>query len=196
MYRFVLFVLVALAFVSPKLAAAYSIAPGDTLRVDVLEDPTLGRSVLVLPDGSINFPGVGSLKVGGRSPAAVENALADTLAREFAARPSVYVSVAGLAPTTNGKSTTKNTQIYVMGEIGKPGAIEAEDGATLLQAIAQAGGFTRFAATKRVQLHRVDPKTGTEQIYIYDYRNNSGISGATRLAKGDVIVVPERGLFE
>ncbi|RWR29829.1 polysaccharide export protein [Sinirhodobacter populi] len=184
----------ALLFVIPQLAAAYSIGPGDTLHVDVLEDPNLSRQVLVLPDGTINFPGAGTIKVGGATPAAAQNTIADRLAPEFASRPSVYVSVAGLAPES--EQTEKPKNIYIMGEIAKPGLVEAEKGVTLLQAIAQAGGFTRFAATKRVELHRVDPNTGRERIYIYNYRNGQGLSGATPLAKGDVIVVPERRLFE
>ncbi len=186
----------AALFVAPQLAAAYVISPGDTLQVDVLEDPNLSRTVLVLPDGTVNFPGAGSVRVGGVSPATVQDAIATKLSSEFSTKPSVYVSVAGLSPETQKDLTEKPKNIYIMGEISKPGLVEAEQGITLLQAIAQAGGFTRFAATKRVELHRVDAKTGREQIYIYDYRNNKGISGATRLVTGDVIVIFERRLFE
>lgn len=183
----------SILFAMPQLAAAYVIGPGDTLQVDVLEDPGLNRSVLVLPDGTVNFPGAGSIRVGGVSPIAAQDAIADRLTSQFASKPSVYVSVAGLSPES-GQLPTKD--IYIMGEINKPGIVEAGQGITLLQAIAQAGGFSRFAATKRVELHRVDPNTGRERIYVYDYRNGKGISGATPLAQGDVIVIPERRLFE
>lgn len=181
--------------VMPQLAAAYSIVPGDTLRVDVLEDPNLSRAVLVLPDGTINFPGAGAIKVSGSTPSAAQETIANRISGEFANKPSVYVSVAGLAPEGVEKAV-KPKNVYIMGEILKPGLVEADRGATLLQAIAQSGGFTRFAATKRVELHRMDPDTHTEQVYIFDYRNRKGISGATPLASGDVIVVPERRLFE
>lgn len=195
MSRIISILAAVMLLVMPQLAAAYSIAPGDTLRIDVLEDQNLSRAVLVLPDGTINFPGAGTIRVGGSSPAAAQTLIADKLAPEFASRPSVYVSVSGLAPETEEKAV-KPKQIYIMGEIAKPGIVEADKGVTLLQAIAQAGGFTRFAATKRVELHRMDPNSNTEQVYIFDYRNRKGISGATPLAKGDVIVVPERRLFE
>ena len=185
----------AALLVAPQIAVAYTIVPGDTLNVDVLEDQTLSRPVLVLPDGTVNFPGAGTVRVGGSTPAAAEKLIAGKLASQFANTPSVYVSVAGLAPPV-AETAAKAKQIYIMGEIGKPGILEAEEGITLLQAIAQAGGFTRFAATKRVQLHRMDPKTHVERVYTFDYRKGTGISGATPLVKGDVIVVPERGLFE
>jgi len=178
----------------PQLAAAYSIAPGDTLSIEVLEDETLTRQVLVLPDGSISFPGAGTLKVAGMTPATARSLLTDKLAAQFANTPSVYVSVVGLAQA--GEALVKPNLIYVMGEIGRPGALETEKGINLLQAIAQAGGFTRFAAVKRVELHRMDPTTQTEQVYIFDAKKGTGISGATLLTQGDVIVVPERRLFE
>lgn len=180
----------------PQAAAAYSIAPGDTLRIEVLEDESLARQVLVLPDGSITFPDAGNLRVSGMTPAAAAALLTERLKSQFATPPSVYVSVLSLASTLPGDQAIDPNVIYVMGEIGKPGVIDAAKGITLLQAIAQAGGFTKFAATKRVELHRMDPQTQTEQIYIFDAKNRKGISGATPLAEGDVIVVPERRLFE
>ena len=193
--RFLIGFLALLVTALPGFAQNYTLQPGDVVTVEVLEDNTLNRSAMVLPDGTINFPGAGAIKVGGSSPAAAQEAIANKLASQFANRPSVYVSVAGLAPAGLEKAE-KPKNVYIMGEIAKPGLVAAERGATLLQAIAQAGGFTRFAATKRVELHRMDPETHTEQVYIFDYRNRKGISGATPLASGDVIVVPERRLFE
>lgn len=194
MTRIISIIGAALLFWVPQLALAYNITPGDTLRIDVLEDPNLGRTVLVLPDGTVNFPGAGTIRVGGSTPAAAQDLIANRLSGEFANTPSVYVSVANLSQPV--EQTAPVQQIYIMGEINKPGIVPSEKGLTLLQAIAQSGGFTRFAATKRIELHRIDPTTQTEQVYIFNYRNRSGISGATPLAEGDVIVVPERRLFE
>ncbi|OCX66399.1 hypothetical protein BFP70_05080 [Thioclava sp. SK-1] len=174
--------------------AAYAIQPGDMLQVEVVEDNSLNRTVLVLPDGSLTFPGAGTIRVAGNSVEAVRQALINRLANEFANPPSVYVSVVQLAEP--GEELDDLGKIYVMGEINRPGLLEVDEGITLLQAIAQAGGFTRFAATKRVELHRMDPSSQTEQIYLFDYKNRTGLSGATLLTDGDVITVPERRLFE
>lgn len=179
----------------PQLAAAYTIVPGDTLQIDVLEDSTLDRAVLVLPDGTVNFPGAGTIRVAGGTPAAAQATIAAKLAPQFANTPSVYVSVANLSLDSQ-KLLSNPRKVYVMGEISEPGLVEANKSITLLQAIAQAGGFTRFAATKRIELHRMDSKNGREQVFIFDYKRRGGISGATPLVDGDVIVVPERGLFE
>jgi len=185
------------------LAAAqgsYRIQPGDTLQVEVLEDPNLNRNVLVLPDGSISFPLVGTVQAGGRSIDAVAQTLAAELAGNFAVEPSVLVSVAALAPEDPRlEDTPELMNVYILGEVNAPGRKEVLPGTTLLQFLAEAGGLTRFAAEKRLQLRRVDPDSRQETVYRFNYRSMGGqdsISGTTVLAPGDVIVVPERRLFE
>lgn len=175
----------------------YRISPGDQLRVEVLEDTSLNRTLLVLPDGSISFPFAGSLKASGKTVTAVEKALAQRLANNFASAPTVFVNVGALAPEDPVSELADDPYgIYLMGEVNTPGRLDIEEDlqVTLLQAIAQAGGFTRFAATKRIELRR--PHNGGEQVYVYNHKKGGGISGATVLAPGDVIVVPERRLFE
>ena len=185
------------------LAAAqgsYRIQPGDTLQVEVLEDPNLNRNVLVLPDGSISFPLVGTVQAGGRNIDAVAQTLAAELAENFAVEPSVLVSVAALASEDPRlEDTPELMNVYILGEVNAPGRKEVLPGTTLLQFLAEAGGLTRFAAEKRLQLRRVNPDSREETVYRFNYRSMGGqdsISGTTVLAPGDVIVVPERRLFE
>ena len=174
-------------------SAGYRIQPGDQLAITVLEDETLNRTTLVLPDGSISVPLAGTVNAAGRSVDAVESAIADRLASNFAVRPSVFVSV------TSVSETGLTFPIYVVGQVGEPGMREVEAGTTLLQAIALAGGLDRFAATKRIQLRRTDPSTGQERLYIFNYNaveRGGAIQSMITMREGDVIVVPERHLFE
>lgn len=177
-------------------AAGYRIQRGDTLKVEVLEDPTLNRSVLVLPDGSVNFPSAGVVRASGRTAIQVQQAITKQLGAVFAATPTVYVSVVHVREVSEIEARPDPDKIYVMGEVKKPGVIKTEDKITVLQALAEAGGFTRFAATKRVELHRIDVDTQSEQVYYFDYKNKLGISGGFLLRAGDVITVPERKIFE
>lgn len=181
----------------------YKIQPGDQLRIEVIEDPALNRVVLVLPDGNITFPFAGQMRAAGRTVLAVQNSLTAALAPSFATTPTVFVSADALHRKEGTASTRASAPVpldkfgvYAMGEINKPGKVEIpeDEGITLLQAIAQVGGFTRFAATKRIQLRR--PGANGEAVYIFNYKQGRGISGATALKPGDVIVVPERRLFE
>ncbi|WP_424831766.1 polysaccharide biosynthesis/export family protein [Ruegeria sp.] len=181
-------------------AQSYQIQPGDALRVEVLEDPTLNRTVLVLPDGSVNFPLAGTLRAAGQSTGALGSSLAAALAPNFNAPPSVFVSIASLAPPPLPgavAATGPTIEVFIMGEVGIPGKHLATQGTTILQVLAQAGGLTNFAAPKRIELRRADNKTGVMNKYTYNHNGSgSGIKGNTVLKPGDVVVVPSRRLFE
>lgn len=182
-------------------AQSYQIQPGDALQVEVLEDPTLNRTTLVLPDGSINFPLAGSVRAAGLSTNGLSSALSSALSSNFNAPPTVFISVAALAPPPlfqGGLATTGPTiDVFAMGEVGAPGKHLATEGTTILQFLAQIGGLTNFAARKRIELRRTDSRSGTMNTYIYNYNGSGGgIQGTTVLKAGDVVVVPSRRLFE
>lgn len=182
-------------------AQGYRIGAGDILRVEVIEDETLNRSVLVDPGGRISFPQAGSILVKGKTVAAVQSTLVARLTPNFAAPPSVYVALERVAPPAPKREPVepKKISIYVLGEVARPGAIELERGSTLLQAFAAMGGFSEFAATKRVQLRRTDSKTGIENVTTLNYKaiSQGQTANATlKLRDGDVILVPTRRLFE
>ncbi len=179
---------------------SYKIRPGDVLRFEVLEDQSLNRDAIVLPDGSVTVPLVGSVRVGGLSVDSVRDRIASGLSPNFASQPTVFVTVNKLADiqpsTILGPATIS---VYVMGEVGSPGKAEVESGTSLLQFLAQSGGFTKFAATKRIQLRRTDPKTGQQVVYGFNYRaveQGKAAANSVILRDGDIIVVPERRLFE
>ena len=200
MIRIILGVLFATLLATGAFAqSSYKIQSGDSLQIEVLEDPALNRSVLVLPDGSISFPLVGTIPAAGRSIDAVKADLAAALAGNFAAPPNVFVGIGTLAAPRAARAAgaARTISVYAMGEVTTPGKADVAPGTTVLQLLAQAGGFTRFAAQKRVQLRRTT-KGGAEQIYLFNYdgTSTSGIAGSTRLQPGDVIVVPQRKLFE
>ena len=85
-----------------------------------------------------------------------------------------------------------------MGEVPTPGKMSVERGTRLLQFLGEVGGFSKFASLKRIQLRRVDA-SGKEQIYPVNYNDilaGKSSIGSTTLADGDIIIVPQRKLFE
>ena len=94
--------LAAALLLLPILAVAswaqdYRVRAGDVLQIEVLEDATLNRTAIVLPDGQISLPLAGSVQAAGRSLAQVQADLATRLAPNFATPPTVYVTLNSLA---------------------------------------------------------------------------------------------------
>jgi polysaccharide export outer membrane protein len=87
---------------------------------------------------------------------------------------------------------------FVLGAVQKPGPLEVPVNArlTVSMAISGAGSYTKFAATGRVQVHHHTPSgqvtTKTVDLdAILDGRDDLDIE----LEPGDVVWVPERGIF-
>lgn len=179
-------------------AQGYRVQPGDTVTIEVAQDPGLNRDILVAPDGSLSFPPVGQVRAGGRTLDQIASAVADGLRAGFAEAPTVYASLRALRPPPIDRPEPTIT-VYVTGEMNRAGALEVAPNATLLQVIASAGGPTRFAAMSRVQLRRLDSRTGQEtilQIDAEDILAGRGDAATLRVREGDVLIVPERRLFE
>ena len=190
----ILWVLVALhaaGALAQTPGTVYRIKPGDTLSVSVLEDPGLNTGALVRPDGRISMPLAGDIVAEGRTPTEVASAIRRALASTFVAPPTVTVAVTGLGdePTVDG--------VFAIGEIANPGRYELDAPVDILQFLALAGGPGPFAATGRIQVRRM--VNGQQTVMLFDYDMvTDGLVPSTpiMLRNGDVVVVPQRRLFE
>lgn len=187
-------IVAAVFAVSAAAAQDFEIAPGDSLSITVLEDPGLNREVLVRPDGKISLPLAGTVQAAGLTPEALQKAVQRALGRDFVQPPTVTVSLSALG---RDNLQQERTVIYVIGQVANPGRYEVEPPIDALQALALSGGAGPFAARQRIQIRRTVNGVETVTFFNYDLVE----SGATPLARvrledGDVIVVPERGLFE
>ena len=201
---FALVLALGLSIVMPRAAAAqdpaYRLKPGDVVRVEVLEDAGLNREALVLPDGRISLPLAGSIVAGGRTLEEVQSTIVGQLRPNFANAPTVFVALSQLAEPAprSGRVAARPITVFVVGEAANPGPVQVPRGTTLLQAFSAMGGFSRFAATEREQLRRIDDD-GQERVYLFNYaemERGAVRGGMTTLLDGDVIVVPQRRLFE
>lgn len=202
--RNLLFALAALILsAAPVIAQGYQVQAGDTLRVEVLEDSDLNRDVLVAPDGSITVPLAGAVPARGRSLGAIQGDVATLLAPNFSSPPTVLVSLSRVVererPDPGPVRPDPVVAIFAIGEVANAGRLELIPGTRLLQALSQLGGFTDFAAKKRLQLRRIDGTTGRETIYPLNYdaiMSGRSQNGSVVMQEGDVILVPTRRLFE
>lgn len=173
------------SYLSQRLETPYTIGPGDRLQVSVFNVPEYSGEYQVLVDGTLNLPVIGGLNVAGLTiPQATE--LISRQYAPFLRRPIVTVGL--LAP--------RPVKVAVAGEVKAPGSylIEVAGGQefpTVTQAVELAGGITRAAQVRQVQLRRFH--LGQEQRYNIDLwrlLQNADLGQDITLRDGDTIYVP------
>lgn len=158
----------------------YVIGPEDVLDINVWKEPDMTRIVPVRPDGKISLPLINDVQAAGSTPQQLAAAVKEKL-RKFLTDPQVTVIV-----------TQINSQrIYVMGEVLRAGAFPLIPGMTVLQALANAGGFTTFANVKKIHVLRTVNGKRTEMPFNYREVLNGGNDDQNiKLEPGDTVVVP------
>ena len=186
--------LTCLVFLTSAGAQVEPLHVGDTLQISVWQDPKLDRRVVVGPDGMISFPLAGHIMAGGLAPQALENALRSRLQKNYTGHLDITVS---LAAVNNEEQAETKPNVFVTGEVLRPGPYVIRRGANVMQALAQAGGLGPFAARKRIQIHRqVGDRESTFTFNYSAYQAGTDTTDNITLQSGDVIIVPERGLLE
>lgn len=166
-------------------AANYTLRPFDTIHVVVFQEPDLERQLQLSEESTVTLPLIGQVNLKGKTVAQAEKLIHDLYDRDYLVNPQITVTV-----------VTYSTQaVNVLGSVERAGEVDIppDRPLTLLQAIAQAGGFSRLADRKHVKLTRVgaDGKTTTSTINA-DEIIQSETSDQWVLQKSDVIFVPEK----
>lgn len=130
----------------------YVLGIGDHLSVNVWENPNLSSDAVIRPDGTITMPLIGDLKAAGETPS--------SLKAMIKARLTDFVKLNAGSEITVAVRQAASYRITVSGEVNRPGVFNADHYLTVSEAIAQAGGFTRFADRNGMTLQRRDPKSG------------------------------------
>ena len=84
--------------------------------------------------------------------------------------------------------------VYVMGAVNLPKFIEYREGLTVMEAILEAGGFTKFASQNDTVIHRKEGGKETSVTVKIKRLNNGDLSQNPKLRPGDYVVVSE-GIF-
>jgi len=160
--------------------AAYTVKPGDTLRVSVWKEPDLTGPVLVTPDGAFAFPLVGQIDARGKSVTELQQMVSERL-KKYIADPVVTIAVQEI----------KGNKVYVIGQVAHPGEFIVNPRVDVMQALSMAGGTTPFASLGNITIIR---RTGSVQkTYAFDYSTavkGKNLEQNIELQSGDVVVVP------
>ncbi len=168
--------------VPPPATDDTTLGPGDVFSVRVYGEDELSGSHQVAPDGTIDFPLLGSVEVNGMEPPAIADTLERQLEeRNFLRHPHVSVYVEQYA----------SKRISVVGAVANPGTFALEPGMTVVQAISMAGGFSSLADRDgTVVTRRVGDETVRYRVPVA--KVSSGQARDFEVAAGDIIFVPER----
>ena len=159
-------------------AEQYQIGPEDRLEISVWNNEDLSRTVVVRPDGKISLPLLNDLQAAGLTPLQ----LRDVLIKGYSAyqpEPEVAVIV----------DEIHSIKVSVVGGVRTPGRYELQSRATVLEALALAGGFTDFAKRDQIVVLRRGPRTTLRLPFNYARVTSSGEENFF-LQPGDIIVVP------
>jgi len=176
---------------------AQTLKSGDNLSISVLQDPKLDSNVVVDPSGEIAFPLAGHIRARGLTPQALENILKAKLKGNYK-DDNLDVTIAVANSPKDIPEDDLKPKIFITGEVVRPGSYVVRQPTTLMQAIALAGGIGPFAAKQRIQVRRRGAG-GDETIFMFNYKAyeaGADLEGNIRLRAGDVIMIPERGLFD
>jgi polysaccharide export outer membrane protein len=131
--------------------AEYVIGIGDRVSINVWENESLNTDAVVRPDGTITMPLVGDLKAAGDTPSTLKSRIKVRLA-DFVKVQQTEITVAVSEPNSY--------RFTIAGEVSRQGVYNSSYYVTVLEALALAGGFTRFADTGGITIQRRDPKSG------------------------------------
>lgn len=129
----------------------YVLGIGDAIAVNVWQNEGLNTEAVIRPDGTITMPLVGDLRAAGETPTTLKQMIKDRLAD--------FVKVEGSAITVAVREAS-SYRFTVSGEVVRPGVFPSNYYVTVAEAIALAGGFTRFARRNEMVLMRRDAKSG------------------------------------
>lgn len=164
----------------------FLLGPEDVLEIAVWRNLDLTqKEEVVRPDGKISMPLIGEVEASGRTADQLGAQITERL-KAFKENPSVSVRV----------KEVNSYYVYVLGEAMKPGKYKLKSHATVLQALAVAGGFTTYASKNKIQVVRTvladDGKSKELRIPVRydDLMSGNGEIKNFVLKTGDVVVVP------
>jgi polysaccharide export outer membrane protein len=157
---------------------------GDSIGINVWENKDLSTDATIRPDGTITMPLIGDIKAVGETPS--------SLKVKIKARLADFVKVQNTEITIAVRSY-RSYRFTIQGEVTHPGVFSGDQFLTVADALALAGGPSKFAKRNEITLMRRDPKSGDIRKIPLDY---DAIASGKRqdmniyVLSGDTIWVP------
>jgi polysaccharide export outer membrane protein len=172
---------ITVSTITPDAAAPFNLTvatPYNLASRSSYSQPVL-QSYLVDNDGSIDFPVVGRLNVGGLTKAEAERLIVSKIRPYIAEKENPIVTVRMV-----------NYKISVLGEVARPGMFTVvNEKISILEALAQAGDLTIYGVRDRVKLIREDA-SGKKEIHTLNLNDANIIASPYfYLQQNDIVYV-------
>ncbi|MCH2171089.1 polysaccharide export protein [Myxococcota bacterium] len=157
----------------------YRVEAPDELFISVLPDPRIERNTMVRPDGKITMDLVGDVNASGRTAEEIAAEIEGRI-KKFKREASVTVSVI----------RASSRAVTMLGELNGNGSFALLRTMRVAEAIAQSGGYNRFANADSVRLIR----TMGDETHVYNVDMLAIEGGDLRtnilLRGGDIVYAP------
>lgn len=164
----------------------YFISAGDVVSINVSPADEFSKELTVQPDGTIDVPLLGSIKVSSMNVSELEKLLTSKFSK-YLANPTVTVSVRKF-------STYK---VAIIGQVQRGGYYDYYEGMKILDLIASAGGLADYARTENVRIYRKtksdkgEEKESSFELNLSDLFKGK-IDNNITLSQGDIVYVPRK----
>jgi polysaccharide export outer membrane protein len=158
----------------------YVIGPDDVLGIVFWRDADMTGDVTVRPDGMITLPLLQDVKAAGLTPDQLRVKIQEA-ATKFISDPNVTVTVRQI----------NSRNVFITGEVTRPGPYPVSGQMTVLQLIAVAGGLNEYADRGHITIMRTE--NGKQTTFKFNYSDVSKGKNVTQnivLTPGDTVVVP------
>lgn len=163
----------------------YRLGPGDELILILTGDVETAYELEVAREGFVVIPDVGRVQVAGMTVGELESRLYDRLGE-------VYSGVErGPGATTQFQISLgelRTNEVYIVGEVQRPGAYQVSAVSTVLNALYQAQGPNRTGSFRNVQVRRGNELVTT--VDLYEYLLTGASTSDIQLQHGDRVFVP------
>jgi polysaccharide export outer membrane protein len=165
----------------------YLLTPGDVIRISVFKNLELTLDARVSETGTIGFPLIGSVAVGGLTLPAAEKKIAQLLKDGgFVLNPQVNILL----------TTAVGNQVSVLGQVNRPGRYAIEGaGGTLTGMLAAAGGIATTGADTVIVTGMRNDKSFRREVDIVNMSLNGTMADDIALKGGDTLFVNRAPMF-
>jgi polysaccharide export outer membrane protein len=165
----------------------YLLGPGDVIKISVFQNADLSLQTRVSENGTITYPLIGTVQIGGLSTSAAERRIAQMLKEgSFLIDPQVTVLI----------DQIHGNQVDAIGQFNRPGRYPLETTQTkLADLIAQAGGIATGGSDTVIFAGKRDGHKVWQQIDLGKMFVNNEMEDDFYLQSGDVLFVDRAPVF-